>query len=60
MDEIVTEDDVRILLNNFKGFVKEIVAYKEHIEVNFQCVFLLKNNEEVDVVSKIERGDLYK
>lgn len=74
--QIVTEEDVRKLLNNFSGyvisrnipeckkfiqsFVKEVVIYKEHIEVIFNVSFaLLKNYEGVEVVSKINRYVLY-
>ena len=74
--EIVTEADVRNLLINFSGyvisrnvserkkfigdFVKEVIVYKEHIEVIFNVSFsLLKNNERVKVISKISRYDLY-
>ncbi len=74
--QIVTEEEVRKLLNNFSGyvisrnipeckkfiqdFVKEVVVYKEHIEVIFNVSFsLLKNNEVVEVVSRIKRYDLY-
>ncbi|EDU37898.1 recombinase family protein [Clostridium sporogenes] len=74
--QVVTEKDVRNLLNNFSGyvisrnipeckkfiqnFVKEIVIYKEHIEVIFNVSFnMFKNCEEVEVFSKIKRYDLY-
>lgn len=74
--QVVTESDVRSLLNNFSGyvmsrnipeckkfiqsFVKEVVIYKEHIEVTFNVSFsLFKNNQGVEVKSKINRYDLY-
>lgn len=74
--QVVTESDVRNLLNNFssyvmsrdipeckkfiQSFVKEVVIYKEHIEVTFNVSFsLLKNNHGVEVKSKIRRYDLY-
>lgn len=74
--QIVTEEDVRKLLKNFSGyvisrnipeckkfiqdFVKEVVVYKEHIEVIFNVYFsLVKNDDGVEVVSKINRYDLY-
>lgn len=72
--QIVTEEDIRSQLNNFSGyvisrnipeckksiqdFVKEVIVYKEHIEVIFNVSFsLLKNGVEVE--SKINRYDLY-
>ena len=74
--QVVTERDVRILLNNFssyvmsrnipeckkfiQSFVKEVVIYKEHIEVTFNVSFsLLKINQGVEVVSKIRRYELF-
>ena len=74
--QVVTESDVRNLLNNFSGyvmsrnipeckrfiqsFVKEVVIYKEHIEVTFNVSFsLLKNNQGVEVKSKIKRYQMY-
>lgn len=76
ISQIVTEADVRSLLSNFSGyvisrnvpeckkfirdFVKEVIVYKEHIEVIFNVSFsLLKNNEGVKVISQISRYDLY-
>ncbi|KJZ86671.1 MULTISPECIES: recombinase family protein [unclassified Clostridium] len=76
INQIVTEADVRSLLSDFKGyvisrnvpeckkfirdFVKEVIVYKEHIEVIFNVSFsLLKNNQGVKVVSEISRYDLY-
>ncbi|WP_243128393.1 hypothetical protein [Clostridium chromiireducens] len=76
INQIVTEADVRSLLSNFSGyvisrniseckkfiryFVKEVIVYKEHIEVIFNVSFsLLKNNEGVKVISQISRYDLY-
>lgn len=73
---VVTEKNVRNLLNNFsgyvinrnipeckrfiQGFVKEVVVYKEHIEVIFNVSFnMLKNCGRVEVFSKIKRYDLY-
>lgn len=56
INQIVTEADVRSLLSNFRGyvisrnvpeckkfirdFVKEVIVYKEHIEVIFNVSFL--------------------
>lgn len=74
--QVVTESDVRNLLNNFSGyvmsrnipeckkfiqsFVKEVVIYKEHIEVTFNVSFsLLKNSGGIKVISKIRRYELY-
>lgn len=74
--QIVTEEDVRKLLNNFSGyvisrnipeckkfiqdFVKEVVVYKEHIEVIFNVSFsLVKNNEGIEIKSIIYRYNLY-
>ncbi|MBN1051734.1 hypothetical protein DV092_06630 [Clostridium botulinum] len=76
INQIVTEADVRSVLSNFSGyvisrnvpeckkfirdFVKEVIVYKEHIEVIFNVSFsLLKNNEGVEVISQISRYDLY-
>ena len=76
MTQIITEEDVRSLLNNFSGyvisrnipeckkfiqdFVKEVVVYKEHIEVIFNVSFnLFKNSEGVEIISKIKRYNLY-
>lgn len=58
--QVVTEADVRMLLNNFKGyvisrnipeckkfiqdFVKEVVVHKEHIEVIFNVSFNMLKN----------------
>lgn len=73
---IVTEADVRALLNSFSGyvisrnipeckkfiqdFVKEVVVYKEHIEVIFNVSFnLLKNGGRVEVISRVKRYQLY-
>ncbi len=43
-----------------QDFVKEVVIYKEHIEVIFNVSFsLLKSSEGVEVISKIKRYDLY-
>ena len=74
--QLVNEKDVRNLLNNFSGyvisrnipeckkfvqdFVKEVIVYKEHIEVIFNVSFsLFKNNHGVEVKSKINRYVLY-
>ena len=74
--QVVTENDVRSLLNNFSGyvisrnipqckkfiqsFVKEVVIYKEHIEVTFNVSFsLLKNSGGIEVGSEIRRYELY-
>lgn len=76
IEERITEDDVRKLLNNFSGyvitrnipeckkfiqdFVKEVVVYKEHIEVIFNVSFsLFKNSGGIEVISKIRRYELY-
>ncbi|NRT60407.1 hypothetical protein B0P06_002865 [Clostridium saccharoperbutylacetonicum] len=76
INQLVTETDVRSLLSNFSGyvisrnvpeckkfirdFVKEVIVYKEHIEVIFNVSFsLLKNSQGVKVVSEISRYDLY-
>lgn len=76
MAQIVTEVDVRSLLNNFSGyvisrnipeckkfiqdFVKEVIVYKEHIEVIFNVSFdLFKNSGGVEIISKIKRYNLY-
>lgn len=76
INQIVTEADVRSLLSNFSGyvisrnvpeckkfirdFVKEVIVYKEHIEVIFNVSFsLLKNSQGVKVISQISRYDLY-
>lgn len=76
IEQRITEEDVRGLLNNFSGyvitrnipeckkfiqdFVKEVVVYKEHIEVVFNVSFsLFKNSGEIEVISKIKRYDLY-
>ncbi|WWU64053.1 hypothetical protein QJR26_13600 [Clostridium baratii] len=69
------EEDVPNILNNFSGyvitrsigecknfirdFVKEVVFYKEHIEVIFNVSFLFKNSEEIEVISKIRRYEVY-
>lgn len=43
-----------------QDFVKEVVVYKEHIEVTFNVSFsLLKNNQGIEIVSKIRRYNLY-
>ena len=76
INQIVTEADVRSLLSNFSGyvisrnvpeckkfirdFVKEVIVYKEHIEVIFNASFsLLKNSQGIKVISQISRYDLY-
>ena len=76
IEERITEEDVRKLLNNFSGyvmtrnipeckkfiqdFVKEVIVYKEHIEVIFNVSFsLFKNSGGIEVISKIRRYDLY-
>ncbi|WP_253197903.1 hypothetical protein [Clostridium gasigenes] len=68
--QIVTEQDFRKLLNDFSGyvvsrnipeckkfiqdFVKEVIVYREHIEVIFNVSFnMLKNGVAVEVLSKI-------
>ncbi len=63
MTQIVTEEDLRKLLNNFNGyvisrnipeckkfiqdFVKEVVVYKEHIEIIFNVSFSLLKTMKV-------------
>lgn len=43
-----------------QDFVKEVIVHKGHIEVNFNVSFsMLKNNEEIEVRSKINRYELY-
>ncbi|WP_283694572.1 zinc ribbon domain-containing protein [Clostridium perfringens] len=76
IEQRITEEDVRKLLNNFSGyvisrnipeckkfiqdFVKEVVVYKEHIEVIFNVSFsLFKNGLGIELVSKVRRYDLY-
>ncbi|NFO67018.1 recombinase family protein [Clostridium botulinum] len=77
VSKVITEDDVRALLSDFSGyvisrnmpeckkfirdFVKEVVVYKDHIEVTFNVAFsLLKNrNGEFEVTSSIKRYDLF-
>lgn len=42
-----------------RDFVKELIVYKDHIEVTFKVVFLIKNRKgEVKVTSSIKRYDL--
>jgi site-specific DNA recombinase len=72
INQIVTEADVRNLLSDFSGyvisrnvpeckkfirdFVKEIIVYKEHVEVIFNVSFsLFKNSQGVKVISQISR-----
>lgn len=76
LTQIVTEESVRDLLKDFRGyvtsrnipeckkfiqdFVKEVVVYKEHIEVIFNVSFsLLKKNDGIELVSKVKRYDLF-
>ncbi|UZP04722.1 recombinase family protein [Clostridium botulinum] len=76
LEQRITEDDVKGLLNNFSGyvisrnipeckkfihnFVKEVIVFKEHIEVIFNVSFsLFKNNGGIEVISKIRRYELY-
>ena len=77
VSKVITEADVRTLLSDFSGyvisrnipeckkfirdFVKEVVVYKDHIEVTFNVAFsMFKNrNGEVEVTSSINRYDLY-
>lgn len=76
INQMVTEADVRNLLRDFSGyvisrnvpeckkfirdFVKEVIVYKEHVEVIFNVSFsLLKNSQGVKVISEISRYDLY-
>lgn len=75
--KVVTEADVRALLSDFSGYVisrnipeckkfirnfeKEVVVFKDHIEVTFNVAFsLLKNRKgAVEVTSSIKRYDLF-
>lgn len=77
LKQLITEADVRALLSDFSGyvisrnipeckkfirdFVKEVVVYKDHIEVTFNVAFsLLKNRMgAVEVMSSIKRFDLF-
>lgn len=76
LTQIVTEESVRNLLKDFRGyvtsrnipeckkfiqdFVKEVVVYKEHIEVIFNVSFsLFKNSGGVEVISKVKRYELF-
>ena len=76
LKQLITEADVRALLSDFSGyvisrnipeckkfirdFVKEVVVYKDHIEVTFNVAFSMsKNSGRVEVTSRIKRYDLY-
>ena len=77
LKQLITETDVRALLSDFSGyvisrnipeckkfirdFVKEVVVYKDHIEVTFNVAFsLLKNRKGgVEVTSSIRRYNLF-
>lgn len=76
INQILTEADVRSLLSNFSSYVisrnipeckkfirdfgKEVIVYKEHIEVIFNVSFSLpQNSQVVEVISQISRYDLY-
>ena len=77
VSKVITEADVRALLSDFSGyvisrnipeckkfirdFVKEVVVYKDHIEVTFNVAFsLFKDRKgEVEVTSSIRRYDLF-
>ncbi|MDU4589406.1 MAG: recombinase zinc beta ribbon domain-containing protein [Clostridium butyricum] len=77
VSKVITEDDVRALLLDFSGyvisrnipeckkfirdFVKEVVVYKDRIEVTFNVAFsLLKNRTgAVEIMSSIKRFDLF-
>ncbi|WP_259595980.1 hypothetical protein [Clostridium botulinum] len=77
VSKVIAEVDVRDLLSDFSGyvisrnipeckkfirdFVKEVVVYKDHIEVTFNVAFsLLKNRKgEVEISSRIRRNDLF-
>ena len=76
LTQIVTEESVRNLLKDFRGyvtsrnipeckkfiqdFVKEVIVYKEHIEVIFNVSFsLFKNSGGVEVISKVKRYELF-
>ncbi|POO87552.1 hypothetical protein C1H59_05265 [Clostridium sp. 3-3] len=76
VNKVITEADVRTLLSDFSGyvisrniqeckkfirdFVKEVLVFKDHIEVTFNVAFsLLKNRKgAVEVTSSIKRYDL--
>ena len=77
INKVVTEADVRALLSDFSGyvmsrnipeckkfirdFVKEVVVFKDHIEVTFNVAFSLRKNrkEGVEVTSSIKRCELF-
>lgn len=77
VNKVITEADVRVLLSDFSGyvisrnipeckkfirnFVKEVIVFKDHIEVTFNVAFsLLKNRKgAVEVISSIKRFDLF-
>ena len=77
VSKVITEANVRALLSDFSGyvisrnipeckkfirdFVKEVVVYKDHIEVTFNVAFsLLKNsNGAIEVASRISRYNLF-
>ena len=77
VNKVIKEDDVRTLLSDFSGyvisrnipeckkfirdFVKEVVVYKDHIEVTFNVAFsLLKDRKgEVEVISSLRRCELF-
>lgn len=44
-----------------RDFVKEVVVYKDHIEVTFNVAFSMPKNRngEIEVTSSINRYDLY-
>ena len=76
--KVITEADVGALLSSFgryvisrnipeckkfiRDFVKEVVVYKDHIEVTFDVAFSLQKNrkEGVEVISNIKRRELFK
>ena len=76
VSKVITEADVRTLLSDFSGyvmsrnipeckkfirdFIKEVVVYKDHIEVTFNVAFSMSKNRngEVEVTSSIKRYDL--
>lgn len=77
VNKVVTEADVRNLLSDFSGyvmsrnipeckkfirdFVKEVVVFKDHIEVTFNVAFSLRKNrkEGVEITSSIKRCKLF-
>ena len=77
LKQLITEADVRALLSDFSGyvisrnipeckkfirdFVKEVIVFKDHIEVTFNVAFSLRKNrkEGIEVKSSIKRCELF-